>query len=532
MSHRSCWHRLGIAHTTDTGAIRRAYAAKLKEIDLDRDADGFQALRDARDEAMSLASLPPDAFASDVAVDRPAPIDEDILWGRGDIAAELDDEAGAEYGASEPAPAPAPAGATADEDAPYHALYELLDPDTPERERWFPADDEAAAIRDAFDAILADPRMARIDFHAYQEQWLARVIALAWPTSEPIVEPAVDYFGWAAHAGEIGQDPAMDFAVARVAAAHFHRAIESQGHPQHGAWTELTKPANEHSRRSWLMRSKPINELLRTIRAQYPTLEGYLDPWRVSLWERPIDFGTNKWQLGYTFAAIILLNVLIRLPGCDPAPVSPPVPVIETLADVFGASSYRETTSIVEIRDTNPKLWGRLTSRLNAAKSEGMPAAAIITTIDAALTDHVRAVVADPPYPVLRSKAQFFLARANAVKATDWDGCVTVLFGSDRPQAEGPLPDAAKPALTELRRQALLNEPAEAGKPDADRAKLDQDVADKIRARGKLADQTFSDALMNRGAAKDRCETRIFAIQVALELPQKRGEPLLRLLAN
>jgi hypothetical protein len=49
------WHELGIAPCADPKAIRRAYAARLKKLDPDRDPSGFARLRDAYEWALSRA---------------------------------------------------------------------------------------------------------------------------------------------------------------------------------------------------------------------------------------------------------------------------------------------------------------------------------------------------------------------------------------------------------------------------------------------------------------------------------------------
>lgn len=55
MTPAAAWRLLGIVRTNDVSAIRAAYAARLKPMDLDADPEGYHRLRDARDIALALA---------------------------------------------------------------------------------------------------------------------------------------------------------------------------------------------------------------------------------------------------------------------------------------------------------------------------------------------------------------------------------------------------------------------------------------------------------------------------------------------
>ena len=50
----TCWKTLGIAPTGDEAAIKKAYAARIREYRPDRDPEGFRAVRAAYEEALRL----------------------------------------------------------------------------------------------------------------------------------------------------------------------------------------------------------------------------------------------------------------------------------------------------------------------------------------------------------------------------------------------------------------------------------------------------------------------------------------------
>ena len=58
------WEVLGIARTTDKVAIRRAYAAKLRSIDSDRDPAAFIQVRQAYEAALAWSNRPKPTPAS------------------------------------------------------------------------------------------------------------------------------------------------------------------------------------------------------------------------------------------------------------------------------------------------------------------------------------------------------------------------------------------------------------------------------------------------------------------------------------
>ncbi|OYZ36689.1 MAG: hypothetical protein B7Y31_10020, partial [Novosphingobium sp. 16-62-11] len=81
MTPTQAWRILGIAKTPELGAIRRAYAERLKAMDIDKDVDGYARLREARDAALRWARMQakpamkdaPDALAGVADLDEAEP---------------------------------------------------------------------------------------------------------------------------------------------------------------------------------------------------------------------------------------------------------------------------------------------------------------------------------------------------------------------------------------------------------------------------------------------------------------------------
>ena len=291
MSNHWPWSVLGIAETDDKKAIRKAYSAQLKTLDLDQQIAEYADLRDARDEALWLADNREDegdfglgtlddegdASPADHSVD-----DEgDFEW---EIAADEllpapeEPRFGGDGFARQPAPSDTPDG--------WADLTALI----------FPNGEYSAEAFTLAEADEADAALSRmIDWaeegdlarHGTLDYNLADMLAGGWPRSAPVVDKANTAFHWLGEAGGLDERPAVQFLNARTEGMRFHDAVQAEDHPLHKAWMELSKPGKA----SWIDRLKikhdPIHELLSLIRQRFPELESLLDAERIESWETP-----------------------------------------------------------------------------------------------------------------------------------------------------------------------------------------------------------------------------------------------------
>jgi hypothetical protein len=307
------WRTLGLDPTEDRGAIRRAYASKLRQIDPDRDVEGYTRLRNARDHALALAqSTVPGEVREPVTADERR--DEWPDEPRPDEAAEeLEGSASSRPLGDEPEQPLAP-----------QILLGILFPAGQTSEE--PLDrDELMAAEQALAAILGQAETSSIDEQAGIENWLAHHLASSWPRSAWLVEQAALAFGWMEESGQLGERPAVHFLNQRLKGMGFVAKVQQPGHTLHKAWTELAKPGPKGTFAFMRARRDDVRLLLDGIRERYPEVEGHLDPERVASWE-----GSQEAEPGSAWLTFVILASaagLLRL--CAASFDSTPPPPID-----------------------------------------------------------------------------------------------------------------------------------------------------------------------------------------------------------
>ena len=344
-SRRPPWSVLGLDAGADAGAIRKAYASRLKAIDPDTDPAGFARLREARETALRLARR-----AGPLADPAPAFIDEAppaAIWpyaapdfdagpASGDAAltvnvslpgsaaipapATIIGQARSEPLAATPIVDPfatviaphasaAPLPTIASNPQPEKRLYALL-LGNGEGDETTLDDAELAAAQDCLGLILRDAAQADLTQHDAIEAWVADTLAEAWPRSAPLLATAAESFRWEAEAGKLGERPAIAFLNARRKGYRFQEEVLDRKHIYHKAWIELQRPGPRDLFALFRTNRSDVDKLLTGVRRNFPELENHFDPERVAAWQAPARFRIGLRKGWWVF---VLLSVAVRL---------------------------------------------------------------------------------------------------------------------------------------------------------------------------------------------------------------------------
>jgi len=215
------WQVLAVPRDSDRATIRRAYAARLKVTNPEDDPQGFMALRQAYEAALSwvdgyggyeFADVVATTVETEVVDDEPAP--------------------------SPPPPPPDPvieaaAAALAADRAALDKRFAALESGL--RGPWFK---DRAALETAFAELLAEPALMEIAARDALEYRIADLLAETIPRSDAILMDAIAAFGWD---GEGNHPPAVQAILHRLDEWQLIGSMERGGHPLSNGWRALTR---------------------------------------------------------------------------------------------------------------------------------------------------------------------------------------------------------------------------------------------------------------------------------------------------
>lgn len=519
----SPWRTLGISRTEDVAEIRRAYARKLKTIDVEADPDAFVALRQALDHALWEAN---DAKYREQS---PLPGEES------EVEAAMPAWAPDDVGLLEPAPAweAAPAPPPVDR-ARFEALDVLLFPDD-QAAPPPPPEALAAALR----AILDHPDMERIDHSANVEHWLADTLYQAIPRSDPIIPLAIDHFRWDRQDGRWDQSWLIQDLVARRGAADLLGRLPDPAHPLHRAWRELTRDGDR------LPFWRPglageVGQLLGFIRQQAPDAEGALNAQRVLLWDERLAGGGIGGGLGWAatifWVVFIGFKVLAIVGVGSSSGTAPPAP----LQSVYAAEARADLDPIIRdetgnaadlaaIRAGNPELARRLSVRWAEASRRREPRYTFVVGVRVLLTDAAREGLRGGSYALQADHLRLIRDELAWQREHDLEHC---------PRRTGSVGDALTlPEEFRQRRRALrarammatVADPQAELAPGVNRSfPIPGTIAVAAARRSGLPNDRLGNAWQGQGTPADVCAANIALIEAALAAPQRVGAPLLR----
>jgi hypothetical protein len=527
------WDVLGIERTGEKAAIRRAYAERLKAMDLDADVGGYADLRHARDEGLRQATqgghadepiladelddAQPDLPDYDGDGDDP---DDDFAIAWNDIHPGPGGDFG--YGTGEFAD---PDTTIADDAALGHdrVLAGLLYPGGEYSDAAF-THEEYATAQAALDALLAEAHGGDLGREQAIDHWLGELLAETWPRSAPLVEQASTAFDWLALSGQIGERPAHQFLNPRLRGMRFAEKVEQLDHPLHKAWSELKKPGRKGLLDPLRVKRAEIETLLGGIRTRYPEVESYLDAERVASWESPAP-NWFTWALQRVFIFFVVFQALAFCSGFVSGGELSEAEKDQIVAEVFGPQA-----NMLALLRQQSGLYSEFDAAFEQASQVDRPVDEI--TRGLVVTMRARSLMAQQsawPEDVLR----ILEVKAEYLKAASVDGtkgCLSVL-------ETAALPENA--VMTEAQRKlerALAWRLAQGGllslpsRPFRDQQlPLPPWVGPGISERTGLSPERIN-AVLQGEKTEDFCAVRIALIETLLSRPDDAPEELLRIL--
>jgi hypothetical protein len=562
------WTALGIAATADARAIRSAYAARIKTMDLDADVEGYAELRRARDAALrmakTLAAAPQDAEPAAGEWSTAEPQDDDHAPEWRFSAPTLEGEWHAEPALSAPAAAPAgdllgrvspdlavtgngaddallPAAADpfaaplleghddagdVGQDAlqsPFARLATMLDSNGPDGIAPMDETEQARALA-VLTAVLDVVYHSDVTRQDEMEAWLLDLFVDAWPRSAPLVEKANTVFAWDKEWDKVDARPAVAYLGTHLRAYRFHANVQRPGHRYHKAWTELSRPGKAGPLRALSVNGTDVRQLLAGIRKRFPEMERQLDADRIASWE-----GGSVWP---TAAIVVLglglLGFLFSLAEPVPTPDSPPIITdhfefaadmraiqaanVEAIAETFGAGHdpgwLRQKDSSLSIAVEN-------LGRAAVESGEGKTGAAhrAVELVRQRIYLNGRATTGEDFERTLRLRLDLL----KAARAKDTATCLLYLNAGQLPAGvpvTGTVRTRERELAASFAERGLLGPPLHSGPTTAS---VPGALVTKVIAATKLPKADVTQAMQGKGPDANRCAVSIALLEATLE---------------
>lgn len=289
---RPPWSALGIDPTNDERAIKRAYAGKLKAIDVEAEPAKFVALRKRYEEALWQARWIDDDGADTA----------DDLWDEGFGNEEEDREAAADAVATQPL-----AGIAGDMPDDFDGLADLppIEPLHEAANPWAAPDTDRIEMRfDRIEALLRgdeagrdaaldrelrelwrDPLLESVDAMRDAEYRLAHLALDHGVDAQFLLRLASWHYGWAKRAQAVGTEWPIDEVGQRAAAENWiERVRKGQDNAPLMALEDLKRMPSGRWWRDYFPKRR-IAEFLAILRLRFPEGEYRFDPDIVEAWD-------------------------------------------------------------------------------------------------------------------------------------------------------------------------------------------------------------------------------------------------------
>jgi hypothetical protein len=510
---KTIWKILGIAQTIEQRDIRRAYAAKLKAIDVDGEPDKFIKLRDAYDHALSYARYSQyednddplfhddnDTSVDDSAIPEPAPqSDTEIIKHSNMIE-----------------PWAEPSG-----DAVYEEIIQIL---TDENGSGQPLDpDQYERVRNLTKRFLIWLDNAPIDQARDYEFAIAHLMAVTIPRSDPMLEQVCEYFNWDAIAENWDSMEQIRVVLNRRDGNRIYTTILEPTHPLHSAYQSLTAdtPISWRQKHS----SPQIREVLELGHNYYPSLLTIFNPERVGEWERRLKIGYGPSSSGpektrelrkYFFAFVLLMGIvrLLASPGDtidntnNPTAFEQnsgdqsPINVNQAAAKIFG-----NVMSVDNIGYKNPEVATLFKINRRVAEQADNTQLQYEANMEKTMLDRYEKAVQNSDPLVLRAYWRLFSDKAAYLKSVNIENCIRFLR---YPSETLDFPGSIKLRQQEQLRDVLLKPVAgQDKKRTINSVSIPGDIVETTRKLSGLSASRVSLAMQSKGSETDRCSMTI-----------------------